>query len=293
MNHAGFGLAHGTFGELIQGQIGDQRFLVTCPINRYSVARFFPYNHSTIYGSRVKLKAVAALLDLQKRLNGKGGALYLSSNIPTGKGMASSSADIVAACRAYAAAHQMVLNPATISDVATRVEPTDGVMYDQPVMYDHIHGHLLQSFDEANYLLILGVDTGGTVDTVAFHRSVDMPYTISEQEKLLRAIQMLGRGLRTRTSTLIGEATTLSARINQRRLLKPNLEKLIALARTYGGLGVVSAHSGTVMGILWDVKLSGSYRTVKAALTDVFGAVSVFTVVQGERMDLTLPLSLI
>lgn len=61
------------------------------------------------------------------------------------------------------------MDPTIISDVATLVEPTDGVMYDQFGMYDHIHGHL-QSFGKTNYLLILGVDTGGTVDTVAFHR---------------------------------------------------------------------------------------------------------------------------
>ena len=289
MEHVGFGLAHGTLGELIQGEIDMQPFLITCPINRYAVARFVPLNGSDIFGPRYKTKSLHALSTLQKLINGDGGELYLSSNIPVGKGMASSSADIVAACRAYAAAHQMELDPTVISQIASSVEPTDGVMYDRIIMYDHMHGHFIRSFDQMDSLLILSVDTGGNVDTVAFHRAVDIAYTKAEQDLLTQAVDMLCRGFQIGSSCLIGEATTLSARINQRLLPKPNLEHFISFANDRGAAGVVVAHSGTVMGILWDIKMSGSYQATKRELASEFGPVSVFAVIQGTSRNVTLP----
>lgn len=288
MKHVGFGLAHGTLGELIQGKIQMQPFLITCPINRYAVARFVPSNRPDISGPRHKTKSLLALSILQKLINGDGGELYLSSNIPVGKGMASSSADIVATCRAYAAAHQVELPPTAISRIASSVEPTDGVMYDRIIMYDHMRGRFIRSFGQMDSLMILSVDTGGEVDTVAFHRSADIAYTKSEQKLLAQALEMLCRGFRTRSSCLVGEAATLSARVNQRFLLKPNLERFISFAKDRGAAGVVVAHSGTVMGILWDVKVSGSYLGAKSELARQFGPVSVFSVIQGTSTDITL-----
>jgi hypothetical protein len=46
--------------------------------------------------------------------------------------------------------------------------------------------------------------------------------------------------------------SALSARAHQRILPKPQLEKVIGLAREVGALGVNVAHSGTVIGLLLD-----------------------------------------
>src|SRR4051794_13685966 len=101
----GKGSCNGTFGELVQGIMGDRPYLITLPISSLrSEARYIP--DPTVNGIRVvdsKVKAQRAGEWLVQLFGVKGGGdLEIRSNIPVGKGLASSSADIVAALRAIA-----------------------------------------------------------------------------------------------------------------------------------------------------------------------------------------------
>lgn len=93
--------APGSCGELVQGTVNGVSFLITCPIDWYSEV-------TVIRGSsidQVHPKTAAAVDKTLKYLNTNGSfGMSVSSDLPVGKGMASSSADISAACQATALA---------------------------------------------------------------------------------------------------------------------------------------------------------------------------------------------
>ncbi len=249
----GMGSCNGTFGELIQGVLNQRPFLITLPTpNLRSEAIFTPDDSTNEITALVpeNRKAVQACQKLSERLGLRsGGVLDIRSNIPKGKGLASSSADITAALRAMADCYSISLTNSIISEIAAEIEPTDGVMYnDAVVAYDYIKGELIEEFGFLPPFCIIGIDCGGTVDTVLFNQ-LEKTYDHEEQNKLLEAYQLVKRGITEQNLTDICKGATISSRINQQILPKPHYEEFEEIAESYGG-GVVSAHSGTVIGIL-------------------------------------------
>src|ERR1039458_6783440 len=62
----------------------------------------------------------------------------------------------------------------------------------------------------------------------------------------------LRRAITMEDVALLGRVATASARINQRFLPKPSLEFLVEVCQRHGGCGVQVAHSGTVVGLIFD-----------------------------------------
>lgn len=253
----GKGSCNGTFGELVQGIIGERPFLITLPIpSLRSHAVFFPDPAiSEIRGPLSKVKAIkAGRLLLQWFGIEGGGFLEICSNIPIGKGLASSSADIVAAMRAVAQSYSLPLTKEIISTISAMVEPTDGVMYEQIVAYDYIHGELLESFGVLPPFTIVGIDTGGIVNTIKFNQ-VPKEYDRHDEKQFVKAYELVKKGCRESNLSFICKAATISARVNQKLLPKPVFNEFIKLAQVYEG-GIVIAHSGTMIGILIDHHIS-------------------------------------
>src|SRR5579871_5667863 len=133
MNQVGIGKAFGTFGELLQGVLPTERhFLVTLPIQLHSNVEWVTGKQwmeltVTPHHKHKSLALARQLLSYwQLPLQGR---LVLHSNIPEGKGMASSSADLVATARAIAHAYQRHLPMALLETLMAEIEPSDGVMY--------------------------------------------------------------------------------------------------------------------------------------------------------------------
>jgi uncharacterized protein involved in propanediol utilization len=249
----GKGSCNGTFGELVQGVYGERPFLITLPIPALkSRAVFVPdLNSSEVTGVHANSKAIEGCKKLLQWFNVKGGGhLQIHSNIPVGKGMASSSADIAAAMKAAAHSYSLPLTEDIISHLASKIEPTDGVMYDGVVAYDYIHGQLLEDFGSLPPFMLIGIDTGGRVDTIQFNQ-LPKNYDIRDQSKFAEAYELVKEGIRCTDLSLICKASTISARINQKILPKPYFNEFERLSSLYQG-GLVAAHSGTVLGILLD-----------------------------------------
>ncbi|OIJ14389.1 hypothetical protein BKP37_08565 [Anaerobacillus alkalilacustris] len=249
----GTGYCHGTFGELVQGIINENDpFLIPLPIQLYSKAVFLPRtNVKEIEANNNKCKArKACQLLLDKYQINQGGTLVIQSQIPTGKGMASSSADIVASLRAVANCFSLPLTEKLISEIATKIEPTDGIMYDEIVAYDYLNGRQIETFGSFPELVLVGFDTGGIVDTQQFNQT-RKTYTNYEKQQLRKAYQLSKKGITEHRRESIFEAATISAKINQKVLPKKHFDEMEQLAEIYQG-GLVVAHSGTVIGILMD-----------------------------------------
>jgi uncharacterized protein involved in propanediol utilization len=259
----GKGSCHGTFGELVQGIIGERPFLITLPIpSLRSEAIFIPdpaISEIRVVDSKIKAMRAGNLLLQQFGVKG-GGQLEIRSNIPAGKGLASSSADIVAALRAIADSFSLPLTKEMTSTIAARVEPTDGVMYEEVVAYDYINGQLMERFGVLPPFILVGMDLGGTVNTIEYNQ-VPKVYSQDDHKHFLEAYDWVKKGFTENNLTYICKAATISARVNQKILPKADFHKLEKLAHTCQG-GTVVAHSGTVAGILIDRNVPNCHEVV-------------------------------
>ncbi len=245
----------GTCGELVQGKVNGKDSHITCPVEIFSSVSI---ELSGFCGQiecppdKVKMReAVRRTLELLGHTS-KELQVSVSSQIPVGKGMASSTADIVGACLATAKTLGESITPRMIADIAISIEPTDGIMYQGIVCFDHLGGEIIQSLGDAPPIDILVVDPGGNIDTLRFNsrREVRAAIHRKNEDFILEALNLVKEGIKKRDIQLVGKGATLSALSNQEILYKRELADIISIGSSLGGIGVNVAHSGTVIGIL-------------------------------------------
>lgn len=244
--------APGSCGELAQGTIDGQPFLITCPIDWFSEAVVEAAGCDTNLSGRPKaqLAVNAALFRLQQPADSI--HVHIFSDIPVGKGMASSSADISAACQAAALACGRQLTADEIADIALSIEPTDGIFYPDIMLFDHVRGNLRQPLGKPPELYIAVFDAGGEVDTLEFNRRMDLDKLNKAKEKEVRAaVELIKKGLAEHDVNRIGEGATLSSLANQIILRKDCLPLFEREFPHSGAVGITIAHSGTVIGVLF------------------------------------------
>jgi uncharacterized protein involved in propanediol utilization len=222
---------------------------------------------------KVRRAAIYTLRELSTHpAPAKGGQIEITSDIPRGIGMGSSTSDVTAAIRAVADYHGVTLSPADVGRIAVLAEcASDPIMIeDRVVLFAHRDAITLETFgDRLPPMIVIGCDTdpdGGGVDTVAFE-----PAEYSDRDigvfGVLRAA--LRRAVATGDTALLGRVSTASALLNQRFLRTALLPELIELCRRCGGCGVQIAHSGTVVGLIFDPRQPVTGRHVRACLTAI------------------------
>lgn len=237
----------GSCGEMMQGFWQGRPFLVTCPIDRYSTVVVRP-GTGRLVGGGAKARRALAMGKAYCRCDSLAHDFFLTSELPPGKGMASSSADICAVLAAVAAVNQVHLSEGEIGRLAASIEPTDGVFCQGLAVIQPETGELLHVFPHVPTLAIAIFDTGGTVDTVAFHQA-RTDCARPDEAALFLGWQLLSSSL---TDRQIGQAATLSALANQPWLPKPDFPAFIRAARRHPEVaGVNVAHSGTVAGVIF------------------------------------------
>ncbi|TYP56794.1 GHMP kinase [Thermosediminibacter litoriperuensis] len=253
----------GSCGEIVQGAIGGRNFLITCPITLYSTARVELIQHRgenkpTVNSAGMMeswqktRKAVRKLLDYYGFYE-LDFDIRIVSQIPVGKGLSSSTADITAACLAVARALDKPISPDLIADIALSIEPSDGVMYRGSVIFDHVHGTWRESLGELPDMDIYIVDPGEVVDTESFNSRRDLDELNRKKENIVEeALYMTREAFRKKDIGLLGKAMMKSAVAHQQILYKPHLEHLINLSRKHGAIGVNVAHSGSAVGVFFE-----------------------------------------
>ncbi len=246
----GWGFAAGTFGELVHGEIDGVPFLITLPIPWGTRATYaaVPGQPLTVWPAhRKKVKKAAEVL-LSSWGQPLEGTLVIQSALPVGKGMASSSADIVASLRAVAAAFDRELSPHLLAAVSAAVEPTDGIMFSTVVAFDPLGGRLLERLGPPPPALIMGVLGRGRINTENHHRQWK-PYHQRHQQRIQDALSLAREGVRRRDAALIGQAGRISAEVEAEREPDASLDALLAISDQEKA-GAIIAHSGTVRGVV-------------------------------------------
>jgi len=236
---------------LVQGTIKGEPFLVTCPVDLWSeITVELNRGENPRSGLDKSCRALQMTLDF---LGVKHVSVSIKRNsaLPEGKGMGSSTADVAATCLATARACGQDLSPEVIAKIAARVEPSDGQMFPGITMCNHLTGEVRKYLGQAPPLELVIADPGGAVDTVLFNSRQDLASKNFQKEPMVRqALELVTRGLLTMDWEMMGRGATISAQANQVVLPKPHLSQWRQWASEMKALGVVVAHSGTIMGMI-------------------------------------------
>ena len=256
----------GTCGELVQGISENNNFQVTCPINLFSYIYLSleSNNGKELNNFSLPPKSRQALIKTlnyfgfnKKNISLK---IKISSEIPAGKGMGSSSADIVGIILGVGFLLDKKISAGEVAKLALSIEPTDGIIYEGIVSFDYLKKGILEQIGQPPLLDILVIDPGGCVDTLEFNQRKDLvKLRLENQKDIARALKLVKRGIRENNISFIGKGATLSALCNQNIVFKKEFEKIISISQKMGAVGVNIAHSGVVLGVL----LPPNYSEIK------------------------------
>lgn len=242
-------------GELIQGMIGDGEKLISLPIDIYSEVTIVESHKGIIKGNKIK-----TTIALQKTLEYfnvpidyiENISLRVSSNIPIAKGMASSTADIAATIVATTKLLGKELSHKELGELCCMIEPTDSTIFDDLALFDHINGKVIKKHQWHTEMKVLILELDSFLSTDEFRKKDYSKIRNNNRKDVEKAYEIFSLACDKKDKKLLGKAVTISSLANQRILFKPKLNEIIEVTSKIGAYGVNVAHSGTVVGILYD-----------------------------------------
>ncbi|MHB8074475.1 GHMP family kinase ATP-binding protein [Desulfosporosinus fructosivorans] len=257
----------GTCGEWVQGARKGIPFLLDCPIDRFSEAKVALNMQATGWDLPLgKLKALQVLELLKEDLGlpALSGKVEFLQQLPEGKGMASSTADITAVVAAALIALGEAPVPDRLAHFALRIEPSDSVMFPGITEIEHVHRHNHRVLGPAVPALFLALDWGGAIDTKVFNARPGLAehYRFNEAE-ITRAYTLAREGIEQTDLEKLAVAGTISARCNLDINMKSQFEPFLSWVLQKGGLGVVTAHSGTLLAGVFPIDYFPSFELRK------------------------------
>ncbi len=177
------------------------------------------------------------------------GSLEIYSDINVGKGLSSSTADMVAASRAIESCYGISISNKLLQSFLRQIEPSDGVMYPGVVSFYHRKVRLREFLGEVSPITIVAIDEGGEVSTVEFNK-ISKPFSKEDKLEYQSLLNKILLAIKRRDLETIGKIATRSAILDQKLIPKKNLNYMIAICEEIKGLGVIVTHSGTCIGIM-------------------------------------------
>ncbi len=250
----GYGKSFASFGEIAQGRLstGDD-FLCTMPVDLWSTCHL---DCTPIHGPLVvecdmakSRDMVSLALESLGITKGFHISIEFTRNIPIGKGLSSSTADMLAALRATQEVFGFLLKETFISGLMSMIEPHDALHYNSSVAYNHRKGVLLRDFGHIPQWSIVIADQGGEVDTVNYNKKVSFePDHLGQYDVLL---QRLIAAFAVRHDREIARCASESARLHVAMTGNPFLADALNLEADLGAMGTIATHSGTCAGFLF------------------------------------------
>ena len=274
----GWARCPGTCGEWVQGAKNGIPFLVGCPVNRFVEARAViqlidgitsEKAHSTelkgwkwsLPEGKEKTRLAIEKFTRKNNFPPLRGQIDLSSELPTGKGMASSTADMIAAMVAVSYSLQIPWDAEMLARLVLEVEPTDPVMFEGITEFAHRDGSYVKSLGTVIPAHLLMMDWGGSLDTQSFNAQQGLSAHYRKNEMEIRAaLTLFNEGMLTGDLEKIARASTVSARCNQEINPKPEFKNFLSWVHHMGGLGVITAHSGTLLAGVFPFNLPQTLR---------------------------------
>lgn len=249
------GICPASCGEFVQGILDNNEYLVSYAIDKYSKAIIEERIGNVNLGPKKSRKAIEEVfryfdLDIKHTKNL---SLEIISEIPIGKGMASSTADIGATIKATLSLLNKDMSQEEISKLASKIEPTDSIYIDKNCIFDPLNGEIKKVLGNINDVNILVLEPNETLNTKTIRKRKDYKSIKIENKEIMNiAFNTLDQGFKNKDLKLIGKACTISSLANENIHKKEYLNEIIKISKNYGAYGVNIAHSGTVIGIILD-----------------------------------------
>ena len=288
-----YGICPASCGEFVQGILDNEEYLSSYAIDMFSIASLEEKKEDINLGSKKSRKAIEKVFE---KFNipieeSKNISLDLKSNIPIGKGMASSTADIGATIKATLSILNKKLNDEEISLIASEIEPTDSIILYKNSIFNPINGSVkkyLSSFDNGRVIIL---EPKEILETKIIRSNPNYLNIKLENKSIIKkSFNLLEKGLKNNDLKLIGEACTLSSLANENIHKKPYLNEIIEISQNMNAYGVNIAHSGTVIGILIDKNMD--YERIinhlnNLSLSDYYKKIHLANIIgQKEREEL-------
>ena len=245
----------GSCGELIQGQLDGQDFLISCPVNLYSQAKvkLLPETNKIKLNKGFSKSYKAARKTLEYyQLQGIGLEIEIDSELLIGQGMASSTADMAAVVSAIMLLINKKIDYKVLINILLAIEPTDSIFLPGFYKFDHLNGRIIEKLDPLpKFDILIFSNNAAEINTLAFNNSDKIKsLKESKEQSVNQALKYILTGINTRSKKLIGQGITLSSLAHQEILPKTGLIKINDLISKYQQIyGLNIAHSGNLIGL--------------------------------------------
>ncbi|MGW1139423.1 GHMP family kinase ATP-binding protein [Streptomyces zhihengii] len=252
------GVCHGTLGELYQGPLragpDPDIAVVSFPFDRHSWVHFTPEGGpgplpgSLPLGEKAQ-RAVRLFLERTGRTLPPG-RLSAHSDLTVGVGMASSTADIVAALRCLFRVFALPEDPDAVRDVLASIERADSVFLEEFALYLSARHRVVRRLGTGTVFHTAFVTEPGTVDTSAT-TPVLLRHYRRRGDEYERCLTDLLKGFSSGDAAAVARAATTSAVLSQEALPKRTFSAVLAHREEFGADGVFVAHTGSLVGYLF------------------------------------------
>lgn len=248
-------------GELMQGSLpGNKPFLLSNNSSTIFKTITNIYHTKANRVSQLNFKSKAAIeifwehLSVeQKTIDIAHTTITQQSNIPIGKGLSSSSADVLGVLNTLNLFYNANYSIETIYKLAAIVEPTDPCLHFENVIFNQKNGEVIQVFSELPFKLIyFDSDRSLIIDTIEFSQKIS--YTNQQQLRYQHLYEAIGVVFETANYDLFYQCLSASAEMNTTLLPKRNFNLLQDFAFRHK-VGLFVAHSGTYMGLVIEPNL--------------------------------------
>ncbi len=253
-----YGVCPASCGEFVQGVLDNEEYLSSYAINLFSVATLEEGKEVIHKGPKKARKAMELVFE---KFNipvyeSKKISLNINSQIPIGKGMASSTADIGATIKATLSMLGKSLTGEEMSKLAVKIEATDSLLLNRHSIFNPLTADIKKYLGSIDNTKVVILEPDEILNTKLIRMTPNYKmYKIQNREIIRKSFQLLDEGFSKGDLSLVGEACTLSSLANENIHKKPFLNDIIDISNKFECYGVNIAHSGTVVGILMDIDM--------------------------------------
>jgi L-threonine kinase len=244
-------------GELIQGALpGNKRFLVSNKSSRFFKNRTeVGIKNNAITQQPLNYKSQQAVELFWSSFSNKKKVTDISKlyfkqegNIPIGKGLSSSSADVLGLLIALTVFYKTGYTNERLYDMAATVEPTDPCLHLGNLLFKQDKGEITHTLHPLPYQLIyFDSDKDTQVDTIALSKRIN--YSESQQQEFETICNSILQATAHTDYDSFNFCLNKSAEINEAFLPKKKFNVLQDFA-IKNKVGLFVAHSGTYMGFV-------------------------------------------
>lgn len=253
-----YGVCPASCGEFVQGVLDNEEYLSSYAINLFSVATLEEGKEVIHTGPKKSRRAMELVfekfnipVDESKKIS-----LNINSQIPIGKGMASSTADIGATINATLSMLGKTLTGEEISKLAVKIEATDSLLLNRHSIFNPLTADIKKYMGGISNAKVVILEPDDILDTKSIRMTPNYRmYKMQNKEIIKKSFSLLDEGLDKNDLSLVGKACTYSSLANENIHKKPFLKEIIEISDNFGCYGVNIAHSGTVIGILMDKEM--------------------------------------